>query len=121
FEVQCEWRAWQARAALSPTSSDAGKDDALDADMVLMPRKLTARNGAKAALAGEFSEKVERNCATCHFEEHDDDCLECKGEGTWTQIVPVSWENIKRIYEKAVEHLGKPVAIDAAIAAQGKE
>ncbi|MFX6803968.1 hypothetical protein ABTH20_21155, partial [Acinetobacter baumannii] len=72
-------------------------------------------------LAGEFSEKVERNCATCHFEEHDDDCLECKGEGTWTQIVPVSWENIKRIYEKAVEHLGKPVAIDAAIAAQGKE
>lgn len=26
FEVQCEWRAWQARSSV-PTSSDAGKDE----------------------------------------------------------------------------------------------
>ncbi|WP_343743119.1 hypothetical protein [Herbaspirillum huttiense] len=31
--IQQRWNGWQARSALSPTSSDAGKDDARDAEM----------------------------------------------------------------------------------------
>jgi hypothetical protein len=58
-------------------------------DSVLLPRKLTAENGAKAALIGEFSETVE--IMDEDGEEHPMD-------------VPVSWDTIKRIWVAAVAH-----------------
>lgn len=62
---------------------------------VVMPRSLTAENGAKALLMGEF------------FEEHE--CSYYNGDGElveYTEKVPVSWATIKEIYAKIVEHYG---------------
>lgn len=58
-------------------------------DSVLLPRKLTAENGAKAALIGEFSETVA--------------LLDEDGE-EHPMSVPVSWDTIKRIWDAAVAH-----------------
>ena len=56
---------------------------------ILVPRKLSAENGAKAALIGEFSETVQ--IMDEDGEEHPMD-------------VPVSWDTIKRIWDAAAEH-----------------
>ena len=61
----------------------------------VMPRSLTAENGAKALLMGEF------------FEEHE--CSYYNGDGElveYTEKVPVSWITIKEIYAKIVAHYG---------------
>jgi hypothetical protein len=55
-------------------------------ETVTLPRKLTAENGAKSLLIGEFSE-----------------CFDPDNSGN-PYIVPVSWDNIKRIYDKIVGH-----------------
>ena len=61
---------------------------------VLMPESLTAENGAKAALSGEFYMDV----------------LMADGAGGEIFVkVPVSWTTIKEIYKKAVELLGEKV------------
>lgn len=79
-------------------------------DMVLMPRSLTAENGAKALLAGEFFIEIpeqyycncgDSGCEACELT--DDDCL------TLTRQVAVPWTVIKQIYAKAVEHLKQEV------------
>lgn len=70
-----------------------------------MPVELTAENGAKALLSGEFAELVEvpNPDYNGNGEDEDDD-----GEPrTFTQAVPVSWTTIKAIYAMAVKHLGK--------------
>lgn len=62
---------------------------------VVMPRSLTAENGAKELLMGEF------------FEEHE--CSYYNGDGElieYTEKVPVSWTTIKEIYAKIVSHYG---------------
>ena len=78
---------------------------------VIMPRELTAENGAKALLNGEFFERVEvdEDCEACNGEGVIFDqvyCDVCDGEQTISKIreVPVSWTTIKAIYKKAVEH-----------------
>jgi hypothetical protein len=87
-------------------------------DYVLMPKRLTAENGAKGALSGEFKESVQVTCPVCDgsgddpdFDgdptEHGGACLECNGEGTVAQNVPVSWDTIKDIYKAAVDLLAK--------------
>lgn len=68
---------------------------------VKLPRKLTAENGAKALLIGEFVEHVSRTCPECAGE----GCEDCKGIGGWSDPVPVSWTTIKEIYKKIVEHM----------------
>lgn len=75
-----------------------------------MPRSLTAENGAKALLSGEFTIEIpdshycdcgEEDCEACEFtEDHD---------LTPTQQVLVPWTTIKEIYAKAVEHLKQEV------------
>lgn len=53
-----------------------------------MPRELTAENGMKAALMGEFEIRVQQ----------------CGPNGReYTQTYPVDWNTIKKIYRKAVE------------------
>jgi hypothetical protein len=54
---------------------------------VLVPRELTAENGAKAFLIGEFSET---------FDYMDDEGDECVAD------IPVSWTTIKAIHKKMV-------------------
>lgn len=82
-----------------------------NSDVVAMPRSLTAENGAKALLMGEFSEWVEVPCGMCDgdgYTEDDDGndiCPSCTGNGLVDRKVTVSWTTIKAIYAKAVEHL----------------
>lgn len=68
---------------------------------VAMPKELTAENGAKYLLIGEFSEIIEIDCCECA----GDGCEECNGNGHHNQKVPVSWTTIKEIYAMAVKHL----------------
>ena len=74
-------------------------------ETVMMPRKLTAENGAKSLMIGEFSEVVEVTCSAC--DQDDEECDVCDGSGFYMQKVPVSWSTIKYIYARAVEHLGE--------------
>lgn len=84
---------------------------------VLMPCRLTAANGAKAALSDEFAEKVTYHCSQCDHDEPDDGCEECNGEGSYLVDIPVEWDTIKRIYDKAVESLAGSVTMAATAVA----
>jgi len=71
-------------------------------DTVILPRTLTAENGAKGLLIGEFEETIELACP-CSGE--DMDCRLCEGSGTYVQEVPVQWTTIKDIYKLIVEKM----------------
>lgn len=77
---------------------------------VLMPRELTAENGAKALLIGEFYSNLVIACECCDESGYIDGnidgeiCDACSGAGSYTVPVPVSWTTIKAIYDKAVEY-----------------
>jgi hypothetical protein len=71
---------WNTRRVSAPTASDG---------WILVPRALTAENGAKAALIGDFSET---------FDYIDDEGDECTAE------IPVSWDTIKSIHKAMVAH-----------------
>jgi hypothetical protein len=62
------------------------------AQSAMLPRKLTAENGAKAALICEFHEE---------FTFMDEEGYEC------TAKVPVTWDTIKRIWDSAVAHFDR--------------
>ncbi|MEH8711508.1 hypothetical protein [Klebsiella quasipneumoniae] len=68
---------------------------------VMVPMRLTAENGAKGALSGEFSETKFVNCPECFS---DDECETCDGSGRIEITVPVTWTTIKEIWAKGVEH-----------------
>ena len=80
---------------------EAGNSPVTPDGYVLVPKKLTAENGAKSVLSGEFSETKFINCPECFG---DDDCETCDGSGRIEITVPVSWTNIKAIWAKGVEH-----------------
>nr|WP_306070372.1 DUF550 domain-containing protein [Klebsiella michiganensis] len=67
---------------------------------VMVPMRLTAENGAKGALSGEFSETKFVNCPECFG---DDECETCDGSGRIEITVPVTWTTIKEIWAKGVE------------------
>lgn len=85
-------RAAMLQAGNSPVTPDG---------YVLVPKKLTAENGAKSVLSGEFSETKFINCPECFG---DDDCETCDGSGRIEITVPVTWTTIKAIWAKGVEH-----------------
>lgn len=89
------WLAWQARSEL------AGNSPVIPEGYVMVPMRLTAENGAKGALSGEFSETKFVNCPECFG---DDECETCDGSGRIEIKVPVSWTTIKDIWIKGVEH-----------------
>lgn len=92
------WKAWSAsRAAML----QAGNSPAAPDGWVMVPKKLTAENGAKGVLSGEFSETKFINCPECFG---DDDCETCDGSGRIEITVPVTWTTIKAIWAKGVEH-----------------
>lgn len=68
---------------------------------VMVPMRLTAENGAKGALSGEFSETKFVNCPECFG---DDECETCDGSGKIEITMPVTWTTIKAIWVKGVEH-----------------
>ena len=84
----------------TPTAQ-AGNSPAVPDGWVTVPKKLTAENGAKGVLSGEFSETKFINCPECFG---DDECETCDGSGRIEITVPVSWTNIKAIWAKGVEH-----------------
>lgn len=74
---------------------------------IMMPDRLTAENGAKALLMGEFHEELRIPCPYCNGEFADNgqnDCEECDSSGSHVIKVPVSWTTIKEIYAVAVNH-----------------
>lgn len=87
--------------------------------MILMPKGLTAENGAKAALLGQFREWLpEQECPECEGDglgpacphaEGESRCEMCGGTGEVSGHILVSWANIKAIYRGAVDLLGEPV------------
>lgn len=68
---------------------------------VMVPMRLTAENGAKGVLSGEFSETQFVGCPECFG---DDECETCDGSGRIEITVPVTWTTIKEIWAKGVEH-----------------
>lgn len=78
----------KADAILALCSPDAAQYQKVPDGFVLVPRELTAENGAKSALIGEFSET---------FDYMDDEGDECQAE------IPVSWMTIKEIHKKMVK------------------
>ncbi|NBZ61865.1 molecular chaperone DnaJ [Escherichia coli] len=68
---------------------------------VIVPKKLTAENGAKGVLSGEFSETTFISCPECFG---DDDCETCDGSGRIEIKAPVSWTTIKTIWAKGCEY-----------------
>lgn len=83
---------------------------AVPAGYVLMPKALTAENGAKSALIGEFTIRHEVTCSGCAYDEADDDCEVCGGEIEYTERVTVPWAVIKDIYAAAVKACGTGAA-----------
>jgi hypothetical protein len=107
-----EVRGWNAcRAAMlhgaEPVSQTyklnqlSGNSPVTPDGWVIVPKKLTAENGAKGVLSGEFSETTFISCPECFG---DDDCETCDGSGRIEIKVPVSWTTIKTIWAKGCEY-----------------
>ncbi|WP_370883259.1 hypothetical protein [Enterobacter hormaechei] len=96
---------WNAcRAAMLQGAEPVSQPYTLPDGYCIMPMKLTAENGAKCALAGEFSETKFISCPECFG---DDECETCDGTGRIEISVPVSWTTIKDIWAKGVEHFAE--------------
>lgn len=65
----------------------------------IMPLTLTAANGAKGALSGEFKISRTVRCHECGGEGCDD----CADAGEFEEEITVPWDTIKDIYRAAVE------------------
>ncbi|EAP4557083.1 restriction alleviation protein, Lar family [Salmonella enterica] len=89
--------AWNSRSAML----EAGNSPVTPDGYILVPNRLTAENGAKGVLSGEFSETKFINCPECFG---DDECETCDGSGRIEITVPVTWTTIKAIWDKGVEH-----------------
>jgi|GEM_PF-6215477 len=89
-------------------------------DRFLMPRSLTAENGAKTALSDEFFVEFGVRCARCGNPDFSLDLGQCAG-CQHSEYEPsrraVPWTTIKRIYSRAVELLGVPAPDEREIAA----
>jgi hypothetical protein len=76
-------RMWNSR------TSDLAQTPAVPEGYAVLPLKLTAENGAKAALIGEFHE--------------DFGLLDESGDERYIKVA-VTWDTIKRIWDAAVQH-----------------
>lgn len=79
----------------------AGNSPVTPDGWVIVPKKLTAENGAKGVLSGEFSETTFISCPECFG---DDDCDTCDGSGRIEIKVPVTWTTIKSIWDKGIAY-----------------
>jgi hypothetical protein len=105
--------AGELRALLDAESAPCAKSQVEPAPVAvvpegycIMPRQLTAENGAKALLLGEFKLLVTKECTECcDLEEPTEGCSICDGEGEYGQKHIIPWDQIKFIYSKAVSGL----------------
>lgn len=76
----------------------------------LVPTNLTAENGARLALSGEFFVEVGCVCTGCdgqgygESDSEDDECEACQGTGEVANIAMIGWPTIKEIWSAGVEH-----------------
>ena len=84
-----------------PENIPGGNSPVTPDGWVMVPKRLTAENGAKGALSGEFSETTFISCLECFG---DDDCDTCDGSGRIEIKVPVTWSTIKSIWDKGIEY-----------------
>lgn len=105
FDDQVEYR--QKLAALSASAGLAAQPVPTVPDgYCIMPKRLTAENGAKALLLGEFKLQSSHECPECReLEEPSEGCEICDGEGEYGQNHVLPWDLIKFIYSKAVKGL----------------
>lgn len=100
----CSWNACRDAmldAAPAPVVPEpVSQSYKLPAGWVVVPKVLSAENGGKASLAGEFSETKTISCPECFG---DEDCESCDGSGQIEIKVPVSWTTIKAIWARGVE------------------
>ncbi len=69
----------------------------------IMPKSLTAENGAKGALSGEFFTETDIKCEECGGDcDEDDPCEHCNDLGVQTVRAAIGWSTIKDIYKMAV-------------------
>ncbi len=85
----------------------SGNSPVIPGGWVMEPKKLTAENGAKSLLSGEFLETTFISCPECFT---DEECESCDGSGRIKIEVPVSWTTIKAIWNKGVEHFRSSTA-----------
>lgn len=85
----------------------SGNSPVIPGGWVMVPKKLTAENGAKSLLSGEFLETTFIRCPECFA---DEECESCDGSGRIKIEVPVSWTTIKAIWNKGVEHFRSSTA-----------
>ena len=85
-------------------------------DNVIMPSELTAENGAKGLLIGEFSVHHRVDCGACDDgdgsimpEDEFEPCELCGGQGGFDINIPIPWTTIKEIYKKSVEGLRQDI------------
>ncbi|EJR2153537.1 molecular chaperone DnaJ [Escherichia coli] len=111
WDMALGWIIWCHRAAMlqgsQPVSQTyqlnelSGNSPVTQDGWVMVPKKLTAENGAKGVLSGEFSETTFISCPECFG---DDDCDTCDGSGRIEIKVPVTWSTIKSIWDKGIEY-----------------
>lgn len=94
---------WNAcRAAML----QAGNSPVIPDGCCIMPMKLTAENGAKGALSGEFHVTHHIVCQSCGGE----GCEDCNEEGGWDGEILIGWDIIKQIHDAAVKACSLPAA-----------
>lgn len=96
----------QAIEAAMQGKAEPGNSPVIQDGYCIMPTKLTAGNGAKGALCGEFHVTHRIICQSCGGE----GCEDCNEDGGWDAEIPIGWDTIKRIHEAAVEACALPAA-----------
>ncbi|MBA6119395.1 hypothetical protein [Pseudomonas putida] len=91
---------------LGPMTVSSAAAESIPEGYCIMPRRLTAENGAKALLLGEFKLEVTRECPEClDLDEPAEGCEICDGAGEYGQCHMIPWDKIKFIYSEAVKGL----------------
>ncbi|MFJ2549558.1 hypothetical protein ACIOVF_24270 [Pseudomonas sp. NPDC087612] len=102
----CDKHVLHLQDLLTQPAAQHQGEPAVPEGYCLMPRQLTAENGAKALLLGEFKLQVTRECPECQeLEEPLEGCEVCDGEGEYAQRHTIPWDQIKFIYSEAVKGL----------------
>ena len=70
-----------------------------------MPARLTAENGAKEALTGEFMDVSEHDCGSCGGSGTSQGraCETCHGAGSYVINLYASWTKIQSMYDVVVQ------------------
>ena len=101
-QLKREIKAFYLSASVEPSAAA----ESIPEGYCLMPRRLTAENGAKALLLGEFKLEVTRECPEClELDDPAEGCEICDGEGEFAQRHTIPWDQIKFIYSEAVKGL----------------